>query len=115
MNISLDEKHGFRVARIDEQFLTDEDIDTAIDIVKSVFRSGEPRVAISFGPAVFAYSKVLAFIAHCYRVAHIWQATLVVIAAAADFIDILEQTHLARVVPICRSEDALADILKGVS
>lgn len=100
-------ENGFCVLRISGPVFSDEDAQDVAQQLKEHLVKGRRRIALAFEPAAYPYSKVISILTHCYRVKQEFNAELVVIPPNKEFLKVLEDTKLTKVITIMNSENEL--------
>ncbi len=107
MQIESITQSGYKIFRIRDKIVADSDIEEVAKEVEKELKKGRKKIALSFLPATYPYSPVLSSLTRCHRTAELYDATVSVVSAKQEFLDVLLETHLDRVFEICRSEEEL--------
>jgi anti-anti-sigma factor len=97
----------FYVLRILQDSFTDGDMESLKKQIEDSMDDGKVRIALSFTPASYPYSKLLTMLTQCYRLIKDRGGKLVIVHPNQDFHDIMEQTKLLNVLEVYVSEDEI--------
>jgi anti-anti-sigma factor len=99
------QQSGYYVLRVLQDTFTEGDVESLKKQIEDAMNEGKMRIALSFTPASYPYSKLLTLLTQCYRLVKQRGGKLIIIHPNQDFHDILEETKLLNVLEVYTSED----------
>ncbi|MBD3391267.1 MAG: hypothetical protein GF418_04355 [Chitinivibrionales bacterium] len=99
---------GYHILRILQNSFTEGDVEALKKQIDDYIDDGKSRIALSFTPDSYPYSKLLTLLTQCDRLVKERGGKLIIIHPNPDFHEIIEQTKLTSVLEVYSSEDDVA-------
>jgi anti-anti-sigma regulatory factor len=98
---------GYYVLRILQDSFTEGDVEALKKQIEDYLDEGKTKIALTFTPDSYPYSKLLTLLTQCHRLAAERGGKLVIVHPNPDFHEIIEQTKLGNVLEVYTSEDEI--------